>query len=465
MRFQIGISKRGQLWATLCLILFGLGTAFRVPLVWILATLLLLPFFAYLYYLKSYLNILEVKIEWQATSTAIRAESILIVFATVENDSSRPRDLRLALNVSRSGFFIDNRPEQLVRVEPGEIAQCTWLLTFVERGKATIGPLYAGIGGMGGFFAFWRQVPGTPLDVTVMARVPRIQLDERAQRRIYGNLVGAFAQQIRGIGTDFHALRDYVPGDERKHISWKATARLGRLIAKEYELDQNLQVMVLQDLGRTMAGMKHEFALTSVIEFGELLEMGHHEFGLVQYSAKIEAFLNPGSGKQHHLRRLQLTAKAETHFEPADLLQAVRFLIGQRFRRSLILVISDLEGDHNHKQMALSELKAQHHVVIYVNLHTPSFARTAEHLRDATTSMDSLRRQFVENVLAPDVSYRYFILERNFRRLLEMIGVHYFKVASPRESYLLEFEKWMRETNVVSREAYLLSARVGGSQK
>ncbi|MFX0114462.1 MAG: DUF58 domain-containing protein [Candidatus Hodarchaeota archaeon] len=458
MQFQLGITQKGYLWIAFCLMLFALGTAFRVPLVWILATLLFLPIFTYPYYLNLFLKIRSVQVEWQVSSTAIRAETILVVIATVENNSKESLNLHLALDLSSTGLFIEKSSEQLVRVESRWMNECTWYLTFLERGKATVGPLYLGITGMGGFFSFWRKTIPAPVGLTVMAQLPRIKLDEKVQRRIYGQLVGAFAQQVRGIGTDFHALRDYVPGDERKHISWKATARFGRLIVKEYELDQNLQTFILLDCGRTMEGMKLEYALTSAIEFGELLEFGHHELGLIFYSSKINAFLRPGSGRQHQLRRLQLTAQVQAHSEPGNLLHAVRFFIGQRFRRSLILVISDLEGDHHQKQIALSELRIQHHVVIFINLHTPSFARTAHHLRDANTAMDPIRRQFVESVIVPDVSYRYFMLERNFQRMLENIGAYYFKIASPRGSYLLEFEKWMRSSAfVASRETPFLS--------
>ncbi len=456
LQYQLGITRKGQLWVIFCLILFALGTAFRVPLVWLLASLLLLPVLTYPYYLYSFLSI-RCEIEWQVSSTAIRAESILSVNASIENTSIKPLTLYLTLDVSSSGYFIDNPATQRIRVNAEWISQCTWLLTFIERGKASVGPVSFGVGGFGGLFEFRQKVAGEPVELTVMARLPSVRLDEKAQRRIHGKMVGAFAQQVRGVGTDFHALRDYVPGDERKHISWKATARFSRLIAKEYELDQNLQALLMVDLGRNMEGAKLEYALTSAIEFGELLNLGHHEFGMILYSNKIEAFLRPGAGKQHQMQRLQATARVKSHTEPADFLQAVRFLIGQRFRRSLIVIISDMEGDHNRLQLALSELRIQHHIVIYVNLHTPSFGRSVQTLRDAETYMDPLRRQFVESILVPDIAYRYYLRERDFRRMLEQIGVHYFKVSSPRDSYLLEFEKWMRTGLVVTREVPHLS--------
>ena len=66
--------------------------------------------------------------------------------------------------------------------------------------------------------------------------------------------VGARLQRRRGEGTEFHELRDYRIGDSLRKIDWKATARVARLVSREYRDERNQQVVLLLDCGRRMAG-------------------------------------------------------------------------------------------------------------------------------------------------------------------------------------------------------------------
>ena len=66
---------------------------------------------------------------------------------------------------------------------------------------------------------------------------------------------GRRLQRRRGEGTEFHQLREYQSGDPIKKIDWKASSRTGKLISKEYQDEQDQQVVFLLDTGRRM---RHE---------------------------------------------------------------------------------------------------------------------------------------------------------------------------------------------------------------
>jgi uncharacterized protein (DUF58 family) len=65
-------------------------------------------------------------------------------------------------------------------------------------------------------------------------------------------LVGAHLKRRRGEGTDFHQMRDYRVGDSLRQVDWKATARMRRLISREYQDERNQQLIVVPDTGRRM---------------------------------------------------------------------------------------------------------------------------------------------------------------------------------------------------------------------
>lgn len=61
-------------------------------------------------------------------------------------------------------------------------------------------------------------------------------------------------RRTRGQGDDLYGIRDYVPGDDPRHIDWKTTARRGKLAVVEYERPESLEAMILLDLDRLWHG-------------------------------------------------------------------------------------------------------------------------------------------------------------------------------------------------------------------
>src|SRR6185436_7756687 len=56
----------------------------------------------------------------------------------------------------------------------------------------------------------------------------------------------------RGEGRLFEGLREWVPGDDTRIIDWKATARRGKPIARQYEDERRQQVVIAIDAGRLL---------------------------------------------------------------------------------------------------------------------------------------------------------------------------------------------------------------------
>jgi len=56
--------------------------------------------------------------------------------------------------------------------------------------------------------------------------------------------------QWRGEGREFESMRDYVRGDEMRHISWTATARRGKLVTRQYQMERDQTILIVLDAGR-----------------------------------------------------------------------------------------------------------------------------------------------------------------------------------------------------------------------
>ena len=60
--------------------------------------------------------------------------------------------------------------------------------------------------------------------------------------------------RIRGQGTEFDSLRDYVDGDDVRSIDWRATARRQHLVVRTWQPEQHRRVVIVLDTSRTSAG-------------------------------------------------------------------------------------------------------------------------------------------------------------------------------------------------------------------
>lgn len=164
-----------------------------------------------------------------------------------------------------------------------------------------------------------------------------------------GQTVQGASQAKVGSGYELHQLREYVPGDARDQVDWKATARTQKLMTRLRTQDQHLDIVVVIDAGRTsrtqidgLSQLGHYVNLTA--RFAEHALAFEDQVGLVVASDKPTSAIAPSRGVRT-LRNIRSTlAQLEAQPVESDLLSAalrVRQLVSHR---SLIVVLTDLYG-------------------------------------------------------------------------------------------------------------------------
>ena len=214
---------------------------------------------------------------------------------------------------------------------------------------------------------------------------------------------------LRGIGSEFESLRDYVQGDDIRRIDWRATARVNKLISREYEIEQERNIVVIIDCGRLMAGStsargigmhewlhgitapppddgerpleatKLDHAVDAALMLaGVSLENGDR-FGLMLFADDLIAYLPPHGGMGHlqtvtnTLYDVQPTL-AESHFRRAFLHLQTRLT-----KRSLVVVISDVIDVQASSSLVTGVLSmAKRHLVVMAALRTPEIERVLD---------------------------------------------------------------------------------------
>jgi uncharacterized protein (DUF58 family) len=113
----------------------------------------------------------------------------------------------------------------------------------------------------------------------------------------------------RGFGMEVRELRDFAPGDPFKHIAWRATARRGKLIVREFESELQRRTWLLVDTSPSMfAGPPGQapidVALTTAVRLIDAFAATRDEVGLILHDHTVRALVEPSRGEGHAARML-----------------------------------------------------------------------------------------------------------------------------------------------------------------
>jgi len=180
--------------------------------------------------------------------------------------------------------------------------------------------------------------------------------------------------QWRGEGRDFESLRDYVRGDEMRHISWTATARRGKLVTRQYQMERDQTILIALDAGRLMtARIEGETKLDSAVHAALALmsaaARAGDNAGLLVFGRRIKAFLPPKRGAEHLDAALEALHAIEPEMIEPSYSRAFEFVSANSQRRSLVVVLTDLVDEEGSRELLASlKLLRPRHLPLVVTI-------------------------------------------------------------------------------------------------
>ena len=208
----------------------------------------------------------------------------------------------------------------------------------------------------------WTQM-FIPAEMTVKV-YPNMRRAREAELKALGarSFVAARRKsQWRGEGREFESMRDYVRGDEMRHISWTATARRGKLVTRQYQMERDQTILIVLDAGRLMtarieAETKLDSAVHAALALMSAAARAGDNAGLLVFGRKINTFLPPKRGAEHLDAALEALHAVEPEMIEPSYARAFEFVAANSQRRSLIVVLTDLVDEEGSRDL-LSSLK------------------------------------------------------------------------------------------------------------
>ena len=198
-----------------------------------------------------------------------------------------------------------------------------------------------------------------------------------------GVLTGLHRSKLHGQSVEFAEHKEYAPGDELRHIDWRAYAKLDKYYVKRFEMETNLRALVVVDASGSMgygrgAMTKLQYAATCAGALAYLLQRQGDQVALLISGAAdpasterlprgVRAFLPFGSSTAHLqeiLRRLESAQGSGETLLP----KALEYAAEKVGRRALVVVASDLFDASEATVPALKMLRGRQNDVVALHL-------------------------------------------------------------------------------------------------
>lgn len=179
-----------------------------------------------------------------------------------------------------------------------------------------------------------------------LKRVRAIAIQTR--RLVNQGMIGQYLSAFRGSGMQFKEFRNYVYGDDIRHISWNVSARTAEPVLKTFEEERERTVFLVVDVSASLrkgpwARAKAEkLAEIAAIMCMSAAEVGD-QYGFLMFSDKVEKIVPPKKGKSHLLRVIRDILYYEPQGSGTDPDIALSELDKILKKKSIVFLLSDLE--------------------------------------------------------------------------------------------------------------------------
>jgi uncharacterized protein (DUF58 family) len=169
--------------------------------------------------------------------------------------------------------------------------------------------------------------------------------------------IGLRVNRRFGEGHEFERLREYLPDDDYRHISWKATARRSKPITMEFESERSQTIFVAFDVGRMMNApvgemTRLDYVINSVLLFSYVVLGKGDRVGLMTFADTVTHYIQPRAGRAQFYRMLDVLYCVESQPIEPDFAAAFAHLKQKQRRRALVVVFTDLTGGISMQQLA-----------------------------------------------------------------------------------------------------------------
>jgi len=204
----------------------------------------------------------------------------------------------------------------------------------------------------------------------VLTRIARIKFEPK--QLVEGTLAGAHRSPFHGFAIEFAGHRDYVPGDDVRHLDWKVYYRHRKYLIKQYEMDTNLVCHLMLDVSASMRygdgdSQKLLYAARMAVTLANLIVEQSDRVSLTTFDERVVNSLAPSNSLAQLINMSEMLDEVEpvkkTHIGPS-----IMDLAARAGRRAIIVILSDFFVDLDDLNDAVQRLCYDDHEVVLMQV-------------------------------------------------------------------------------------------------
>lgn len=210
------------------------------------------------------------------------------------------------------------------------------------------------------------------LDPEVLSRIANRRIDPRGL--VLGNLAGAHKSPLSGFAVEFAGHREYVWGDDPKHIDWRVYYSRERYVIKQYEMETNFVCHLALDTSASMRygegpEQKLHYASQMVATLAHAILQQSDKVSLATFDEQVRGFVPPSNSMAQIVRVTEHLDQTEP-VHKTRMAECLTELAGRMRRREIVMIFSDFFTDLPSLEATLERMRYQRHeVVLFQVLH------------------------------------------------------------------------------------------------
>jgi uncharacterized protein (DUF58 family) len=318
-----------------------------------------------------------------------RPEKIALALDEIETTSIRvstssTRDVRMIVR-QLWPRVVEQRSTTVEAIcRPGEVVSLDMTVRAIARGSEVVPRVAIAMT----LFGVMERIidAGEPTEIHVL---PNLKAVRRMHKRLNAFALrglGARAAPRLGKGREFDRLRDYVIDDDYRDIAWRASARHGRLIVREFRLDRSQDVMLCLDHGHRMAARvaqitRLDHAANAAVLISYITNRMEDKVGILSFDTETDKGLIAGRGAAHLRAITAYVTGLAAEYRHTDYLALATNLRRRLHHRTLLLMLTVLpEREERHELLRAVEMLAPQHLPLIISLGDPNLKAAAQFL-------------------------------------------------------------------------------------
>jgi len=299
-------------------------------------------------------------------------------------------------------------------LKPHEIKESCYYLTPKKRGEYELSSIYYNFKTVMQTIEFAGKLPLIST-LKVYPDISSIEKFNYKDKKSYVMSSGIISSRRKGLGTEFESLRDYIKGDDYRKIYWKATARKGKLIVKEFESERNQNIVFALDTSRYMESKIKELtrldhAINTALLVAHAAIKKHDFVNLVSFDETVTTHILKARSKNDFFKLVEALYLLKTQGVEPVYQNFAKYTLKKFPKRSLIIIFTDIVNQKSAIELIKSCKTIRTHHIPFVLCFSSS--KIVNYTKTKADKIDKIFKQALASDIILDRHQTLYYIEK-----------------------------------------------------